>query len=319
MKRIFSIIILIFTVSVLASAQTTAFNFQGRLNDGASPANGRYDLEFRLYDALTGDNIIGTAISKPNLTLINGVFSTQLDFGLTAFNGADRFIEIRLRQTATGSNPPNAFVILGPRQQILAVPYTVRSSRATLADDATHAVNADNATNAVNAQQLGNVAATNYLQKNGNGSQLTNVNAAQLDGVAASQYVQQGNLGTVKAMLEVNANGSILKCFNATLTGGVTTTPPCGVNVNRYTNGGYGIKFNFIMADRFIAVTPYQVNTTEFCAPNPPNPFPLCQVKTGGAYYEFDEVTDAYSVNVHTFNEGSAVDTANRRFMLIVY
>ena len=91
-----------------ATAQTAAFNFQGRLNDGTSPANGRYDLEFRLYDGLTGDNQVGAAISKPNLMLVNGVFSTQLDFGATAFNGADRFIEIRLR--ATGSN--NGFVVL---------------------------------------------------------------------------------------------------------------------------------------------------------------------------------------------------------------
>lgn len=33
-----------------AWAQTTAFNFQGRLNDGANPANGRYDLQFKLFD-----------------------------------------------------------------------------------------------------------------------------------------------------------------------------------------------------------------------------------------------------------------------------
>ena len=134
-------------VSTITMAQTTAFNFQGRLNDGTSPANGKYDLQFRLYDALTGDNIIGAAITKANTTLVNGVFSTQLDFGAAAFSGADRFIEIRLRSGGT----ENGYVILGPRQQILSVPYTIRSLRSTLADDATHAVNADNATNAANA------------------------------------------------------------------------------------------------------------------------------------------------------------------------
>ena len=29
----------------------TAFNYQGRLTDGASPANGEYDFRFRLYDS----------------------------------------------------------------------------------------------------------------------------------------------------------------------------------------------------------------------------------------------------------------------------
>lgn len=130
---------IIFALSVFAQAQTTAFNFQGRLNDGSFPANGHYDLEFRLFDAIVGGNQIGSTISKPNLTLVNGVFSTPLDFGSTAFDGSDRFIEISLRPTSGGSNSPNAFVILGPRQQILSVPYTIRSLRATNADNADNA------------------------------------------------------------------------------------------------------------------------------------------------------------------------------------
>ena len=35
-----------------AHAQGTAFTYQGRLNDGANPANGDYDLRFAIYDAL---------------------------------------------------------------------------------------------------------------------------------------------------------------------------------------------------------------------------------------------------------------------------
>ena len=31
-------------------AQTTAFTYQGKLADGANPANGNYDFEFRLAD-----------------------------------------------------------------------------------------------------------------------------------------------------------------------------------------------------------------------------------------------------------------------------
>jgi hypothetical protein len=33
-------------------AQGTAFTYQGRLNDGASPATGIYDLRCAIYDAL---------------------------------------------------------------------------------------------------------------------------------------------------------------------------------------------------------------------------------------------------------------------------
>ena len=34
-------------------AQGTAFTYQGQLKEGASPANGSYDLQFSLYDDLT--------------------------------------------------------------------------------------------------------------------------------------------------------------------------------------------------------------------------------------------------------------------------
>ena len=34
-------------------AQTTAFSYQGKLTDTGNPANGNYDLEFRLFDTAT--------------------------------------------------------------------------------------------------------------------------------------------------------------------------------------------------------------------------------------------------------------------------
>ena len=37
----------------MSFAQGTAFTYQGRLNDGANPANGRFDVRVALYDALT--------------------------------------------------------------------------------------------------------------------------------------------------------------------------------------------------------------------------------------------------------------------------
>src|SRR5262249_27760132 len=38
-------------------AQSTSFMYQGRLNDGGSPANGRYDLRFTVYDFVTNGNM----------------------------------------------------------------------------------------------------------------------------------------------------------------------------------------------------------------------------------------------------------------------
>lgn len=73
-----------FTVQLSGAAfgQGSGFGFQDCLNDGTTPANGSYDLQFRLYNAATGGTQIGTTTAlRPNTTLINGVFSVTLDFG----------------------------------------------------------------------------------------------------------------------------------------------------------------------------------------------------------------------------------------------
>lgn len=151
-------LVLLFSISV--DAQTTAFNFQGRLNDGTSPANGRYDLQFKLFDAITGGAQVGSTADRPNLTLINGVFSTTLDYGASAFMGGVRFVEISVKPNGS----PNAYVVLGARQQILSVPFSVRAANATQADNATTAQNAVTAQLAANASSLGGVPASNYAK-----------------------------------------------------------------------------------------------------------------------------------------------------------
>lgn len=92
-------------------AQTTAFNFQGKLNDGGNAANSNYDFQFKLFDALTGGNQVTPTQSRIGLQVINGVFSTSLDFGPLAFTASDRFLEISVRPTGSS----NAYVVLGAR------------------------------------------------------------------------------------------------------------------------------------------------------------------------------------------------------------
>ena len=45
-------------------AQSTAFSYQGRLNDGGVPANGIYDLQFTIYDALTNGNAVTSVLTN---------------------------------------------------------------------------------------------------------------------------------------------------------------------------------------------------------------------------------------------------------------
>jgi hypothetical protein len=111
-------------------AQTSTFTYQGQLNDGVTVANGTYEMEFKLFDALSGGTQIGSTITNTGITVTNGIFTVQLDFGATAFPSADRWLEIGVRKAA---DPPG-FTLLTPRQQITSSPYSVKTVSATSAD-----------------------------------------------------------------------------------------------------------------------------------------------------------------------------------------
>jgi len=109
-------------VCLQAFAQTTAFTYQGRLNNGAAPANGLYDFTFSLFATGSG----GSALAGPiaNSTAVsNGLFTVSLDFGAAAFPGVDRWLEIAVRTNGLG-----AFTNLAPRQLITSTPYAVRAA-----------------------------------------------------------------------------------------------------------------------------------------------------------------------------------------------
>src|SRR2546426_12599805 len=70
-----------------ASAQTTAFTYQGRLTDGGTPANGNDDLQFTLWDSSSGGAQIGSNQGLPAGQVSLGVVSVRLALGADAFPG----------------------------------------------------------------------------------------------------------------------------------------------------------------------------------------------------------------------------------------
>jgi hypothetical protein len=106
-----------------ATALSTAFTYQGRLTDGGSPANGVYDLRFILYDAESGGAQVGSIVAKEDVTVTNGLFSVELDFGGSAFTGDARWLEIAVRPgSGTGAT---GYTILSPRQPVSPSPYAL--------------------------------------------------------------------------------------------------------------------------------------------------------------------------------------------------
>ena len=347
-RHILSVVLTILFLSLPASAQGTGFNFQGRLNDGANAANGAYDLQFRLYDAIAGGTQIFAVSSRPNTTVINGVFSVTLDFGATAFNTPNSiFIEIAVRPNGS----PNAYTILGPRQQLTVVPYAVRAASAANADNAANAVNAQNSVNATNSTNaatatnsfsLGGVAAGSYLQTNGNGSQLTNVNAVTAaNATTANNALNLGGVAPAGWMrLNVsNAGGLILtdslQVGGATTLGGNVTQAASSnglvkamiaVNAsgeiarcyNGITNSSTG-NCNFVITEPLGGVGVFRINfgfpvAGRFVAVTPR--YQQSAINNRGANYrEFDSV----SIEVFTFSAGNPTDTLAGGFTIILF
>lgn len=128
MKTKRAIIFLILALALAATsafAQSSSFNYQGRLNDAGAAASGNFLFQFKLYDAPAGGTQIGGTLSDVSVTVSNGIFSTNLDFGLVAFSGADRYLEIAVRKTVN-----DAYTTLTPRQKINSAPYAAKAKTA---------------------------------------------------------------------------------------------------------------------------------------------------------------------------------------------
>ena len=83
--------------NVQTTALGTAFTYQGHLTDSGGAVTDTCDLRFGLYDALSGGSQIGSTLDKSSVSVDTGLFSTQLDYGSSAFNGDDRYLETEVR------------------------------------------------------------------------------------------------------------------------------------------------------------------------------------------------------------------------------
>jgi hypothetical protein len=193
-KHLALIILTIVIASGAAFAQTTSFTYQGRLTDNGVAANGSYDLQFALFSTVNGAGQIGQTQTIPNVSVSGGVFTVTLDFGANSFPGQGRFLEISTR--ASGSGP---FTTLTPRQPITSTPYAVRS------------LNSTNADTAANAQQLGGVAANQYVTTTD--PRLTNERSPA---AGSTNYIANSS-NLQNAQFNISGNGSVGGLLNGSI------------------------------------------------------------------------------------------------------
>jgi parallel beta-helix repeat protein len=133
MKRNYSLVVILLCIGFAyihhppSIAQTTAFTYQGQLKYGGQAANGSYDLRFTLYDAATVGSAVAGPVYVDDKTVANGLFSADVDFGASPFDGSDRWLEIGVRPGSADNGDRTGYTTLSPRQKISNNPYAIYS------------------------------------------------------------------------------------------------------------------------------------------------------------------------------------------------
>lgn len=115
-----------------ATALGTGFTYQGQLKQSGTAVNGACDMQFNLYDALSGGVLVGATQTVSSVNVSNGLFTVTLngsnEFSGDAFIGDARWLQIEVRCPA-GSG---SYTTLSPRQPITAAPYALGLRPGTL-------------------------------------------------------------------------------------------------------------------------------------------------------------------------------------------
>lgn len=99
----------------------TAFTYQGRLLYNGTAINGTCSLNFKLYDAVSGGNQVGSTVTDGSVSVSDGYFSVELDFGSSAFTGEARWLEVAINSCLGGASN----VTLSPRVALNPAPYAL--------------------------------------------------------------------------------------------------------------------------------------------------------------------------------------------------
>jgi len=224
-----------------ALAQSTALTYQGRLTDAGAPAEGLYDLRFRLFDATEAGRQVGETLCADDVDVVDGLFTVILDFDQQFATPQERHLEIEVRRdTGLNCNNASGFAILSPRQELTAAPRATHARSAfSLAASDGLPLNAvvvgptgkvgigvaepggwldiqgtDNSNVLFGRRTGGGLAHNLFIDGSGNGSmQLLDFNAVPRINLGAqdSTYFNYGNvgIGTTTPLAKLDVRGDI--------------------------------------------------------------------------------------------------------------
>lgn len=95
----------------------TGFTYQGQLKNGGAVVNGTCDFQFGLWNSASLGSQIGATVTVPSVIVMNGLFTTLVDFGTSAFNGDARYLGI-----AVACPSGVSYTAFGSRQALTPAP-----------------------------------------------------------------------------------------------------------------------------------------------------------------------------------------------------
>lgn len=102
---------------------TSAVTYQGKLESGSAVVNGTVNLRFVLFSAQAGGTAIATR-SVNNVTVTDGLFQADVDFGLPAFSNVQNlYVEVEVQSPAF----VGGYTLLTPRQRLGAVAFAMNT------------------------------------------------------------------------------------------------------------------------------------------------------------------------------------------------
>jgi hypothetical protein len=182
----FLVALLVLTISSFTPGQTTEFRFEG---DTGTAFSGILDMEFRVFNASVDGGQFGSAIFRPSVSVDAGKFSVVLDYGVTAFPVADRWIEVRTSPVGAG-----VYTVVSPRSKVISTP------RAILAN------------NAVSSDQLAGIDAAQFVQTSD--PRMTN---SRTPTAGSSNYIQNTTSVQSGANFNVAGAGTVGGTFTASI------------------------------------------------------------------------------------------------------
>src|SRR5688572_17265531 len=110
----------------------SAFTYQGEIRDAGEAPTGAYDLRFRAYPAADDAGVPLAELVVEDVPVVEGIFTTRVDFGSKFFVGDAIFVELAVR--AGVSADPAAFEALAPRQELTPAPYALKTAAGSVTD-----------------------------------------------------------------------------------------------------------------------------------------------------------------------------------------